>query len=195
MNTIYVACNYSKIPPPPWRIALKQLLQPFQKNKTAQAALKLSDQLKFTLTLDKAIQQKEIVRDFTSFIDAKFQCFYFLQAIWSTHPKNFINIILDTVNDQLSALCPYLKANIGKNNVFGLDLQLSFFKLLFTAHYKKYINDRLIVNGIWCRLVSAKHIYQKSNMPRDISVSAPSSGSQGKVLVKAHRGVKPLEAL
>ena len=32
-------------------------------------------------------------------------------------------------------------------------------------------------------------------MPRDISVSAPSSGSQGKVLVKAHRGVKPLEAL
>ena len=67
------ACNYSKIPPPPWDIALKQLFQPFQKNKTAQATLKLSHQFKFTLTLDKAIQQKESAWDFTSFIDANSQ--------------------------------------------------------------------------------------------------------------------------
>ena len=40
---------------------------------------------------------------------------YFLQAIWSTHPKIFINIILDNVNDQLSALGAYLKA---KNSFF-----------------------------------------------------------------------------
>ena len=96
-------------------MALKQLLQPFQENKTVQAALKLSHQLKFTLTLDKAIQQKEIARNFTSFIDAKFQWLLLLQAIWSTHPKLFINIILDTVNDQLIALGAYLKA---KNSFF-----------------------------------------------------------------------------
>ena len=83
--------------------------------------------------MDRAIQQKEIARDLHHLLMQNFSGFYFLQAIWSTHPKIFINTILDTVNDQLSALGAYLKANIGKSNVFGLDLQLSFFKLLFTA--------------------------------------------------------------
>ena len=72
--------------------------------------------------MDKAIQQKEIAIDFMSKIDAKFQWLFtqnfsqikahvphFLQVIWSVHAKILINIILDTVNDQLSALGAYLK--------------------------------------------------------------------------------------
>ena len=37
--------------------------------------------------MDKAIQQKEIARDFLSYVDANLISSYFLQAIWSTHPK------------------------------------------------------------------------------------------------------------
>ena len=134
--SVLFGCNYSKASPPPllkalhlhsyyshskrirqFKLPLKCLLEIFQLLKKS-----WSHQRKFTLTMDKAIQQKEIAIDFMSKIDAKFQWLFtqnfsqikahvphFLQVIWSVHAKILINIILDTVNDQLSALGAYLK--------------------------------------------------------------------------------------
>ena len=62
------------------------------------------------------------------FLMQNFSSFYFLQAIWSTRFKIFINMILDTVNDQLSALSAYLKAKHWKEQCFWSGLTTIIFQ-------------------------------------------------------------------
>ena len=69
-----------------------------------------------------------------------FSGFYFLQAIWSTHPKSFISIILDTVNDQLSALGAYLKAKHWKEQCFRSGLTTIIFQTFIHCTYLQEVH-------------------------------------------------------